>query len=120
MNKFETLERVSDTVEALKQEVAVNKDAGKSIGRLQRKAKLLGIIADLIEQYCPEEFTLKTASDLEQALYPKKGKKISLEVNAGDKLIDLLQKYEDVKDAYTKIKKTCEEKGLKIVLDHIE
>lgn len=120
MNKFETLERVLDTVETLKQEVAVNKENGKSIGRLQRKAKLLGIIADLIEQYCPDEFTLKTAADLEQALNPKKGKKIVLEINKGDKLMDLLQKYADVKDVYAKIQKACAEKGLKIILDHIE
>lgn len=120
MNKFDTLERVMDTVETLKAEVAAAKDAGKSIGRLQRKAKLLNIIGELIEAYAPEEFELKTAGDLEQALNPKKGKKVVLEVNKGDKLMDLLNKYADVKDVYARIQKTCAEKGLKIVLDHIE
>ena len=120
MNKFETVERIEDTIATLVAEVKANKEAGKSIGRLQRKAKLLGIIANLIEEYCPDEFTLKTAADLEQALNPKKGKRVVIEVNRGDKVMDLLQKYADVKDLYKKIQTACAEKGLSIVLDHIE
>ena len=43
-----------------------------------------------------------------------------VEVHAGDKTLDLLQKYKDVKDPWGKIKKACESAGLKIVYDHIE
>lgn len=114
MNRIETLERVMDTVETLKAEVVEAKAAGKSIGRMQRKAKLLGIIADLIETYCPDEFTLKTEADLDQALNPKKGKRVVIEVKEGDNALELLQKYGDVKDAWNKIKKACEDKGLTI------
>lgn len=43
-----------------------------------------------------------------------------IEVNKGDKLVDLLNKYQDKKDVYTKLMKAAESKGLKLNLDHFE
>jgi hypothetical protein len=37
-----------------------------------------------------------------------------LEVNKGDKILDLLQEYSDIKDAYARLIKAGENKGLKL------
>ena len=37
-----------------------------------------------------------------------------IEVHEGDNVLQLLEKYKDVKDAYTKIRKACDNAGLKI------
>lgn len=117
MNKTEMTVRLTDTIQTLLAEVASNKEAGKSIGRIQRKAKLLGVIRELIDEYCPEEFTLQvqTAANLEQALNPKKGKKVVFEVKEGDNVIELLDKYNDVKDVYHKLQDAWTAAGLKMV-----
>lgn len=115
MNKAEISVRLADTIQTLLDEVASNKEAGKSIGRIQRKAKLLGVVKELIEVYAPEEFSLTTAADLEQALNPKKGKKQVLEVKAGDNVIELLDKYNNVKDVYHKLQDAWTAAGLKMV-----
>lgn len=39
---------------------------------------------------------------------------IAIEVHAGDSILDILDRYKEVKDIYGKIKKACEEKGLTI------
>lgn len=115
MNKSEMTVRLADTIQTLLDEVASNKEAGKSIGRIQRKAKLLGVVKELIEVYAPEEFSLNTAADLEQALNPKKGKKAVFEVKEGDNVIELLDKYNDVKDVYHKLQDAWTAAGLKMV-----
>ena len=51
--------------------------------------------------------------------YVAKSKDI-LEVHEGDKLIDLLTKYPDMKNVWCKLQDRCNELGLKIVGDHIE
>lgn len=41
-------------------------------------------------------------------------------VGKGDKLVDLLHKYKDVKDVYAKIMKAATEAGLSLNIDHFE
>ena len=41
--------------------------------------------------------------------------KIVIEVHEGDNALELLDKYKDVKDIWNKLKKACDNAGLKIV-----
>lgn len=121
MTKVTVIEDIINTIEGLTAEIEQAKEAKKTFGRIRRKVQLLGIIQELIEVYCPEEFTLKKQADLMQALNPKKGRRsITIEVNEGDKVMDILTKYADVKDIYKKVQEACAQQGLKIVLDTIE
>ena len=121
MVKAVVLDAISVKVAELAQQIEEAEKANKSVGRLKRSSRALVVISDLIEEFVDtEEFTFTSESDLQQMIDCKKGKRLDLGIKAGDKVMDLLQKYADVKDIYGKIQKECEKKGLKIVLDHIE
>lgn len=118
MVKSQVLDAINSKVAELAQQIA---EAEKSTGKLKRQSRALVVISDLIEEFVDtEEFTFTSELDLQQMIDCKKGKRLDLGIKSGDKLMDLLQKYSDVKDIYNKIQKECERKGLKIVLDHIE
>lgn len=56
--------------------------------------------------------------DLEKdvrAIIPQEVKKTIIEVHEGDNIIQLLDKYNSVKDIYKKLTKACDDAGLKIV-----
>ena len=56
--------------------------------------------------------------DLEKdvrAIIPQEVKKTIIEVHEGDNIIQLLDKYNSVKDIYKKLVKACDDAGLKIV-----
>lgn len=121
MNKAQVLEAISVKVAELAQQIDEAQKADKSVGRLKRSSRALVVISDLIEEFVDEdEFTFKSEADLIQMIDCKQGKRLDLGIKPGDKLMDLLAKYGDIKDIYSKIQKECERKGLKIVLDHIE
>ena len=121
MVKSVILDAINMKVAELAQQVEEAQKASKSVGRLKRSSRALVVISDLIEEFVDaEEFTFTSEADLQQMIDCKKGKRLDLGIKAGDKIMDLLQKYDGVKDIYNKIKKECDAKGLKIVLDHIE
>lgn len=49
------------------------------------------------------------------AIIPQEVKKTTIEVHEGDNIIQLLDKYNNVKDIYKKLTKACDDAGLKIV-----
>lgn len=121
MVKATVLDAINVKVAELAQQIEEAQKADKSVGRLKRQSRALIVISDLIEEFVEDdEFTFTSEQDLMQMIDCKKGKRLDLGIKTGDKLMDLLQKYSDVKDIYHKIQRECETKGLKIVLDHIE
>lgn len=50
-----------------------------------------------------------------RAIIPQEVKKTTIEVHEGDNIIQLLDKYNNVKDIYKKLTKACDDAGLKIV-----
>lgn len=54
-----------------------------------------------------------------RAIIPQEVKKTIIEVHEGDNVIQLLDKYNNVKDIYKKLMKACDDAGLKIVGQNI-
>lgn len=48
-------------------------------------------------------------------IMPQEVRKTTVEVHEGDNVLQLLDKYNGVKDIYNKLKKACDNEGLKIV-----
>ena len=121
VNKAELLDEIVQKVSELDAQVSSNKSEEKSVGRLKRKARALRVIGSLISTFIEdEEFTFDMEDEMLQMLECKKGKKITFDIKPGDKLMDVLDKYQDVKDVYNKVKKYAESHGMKLVLDHFE
>lgn len=121
MVKAIVLDAISQKVAELDAQVVADKAAGKSVGRNKRSARALRVIASLIDDFVTtDEFTFSGEDALQQMIDCKKGKRTVLQINRGDKLIDLLNKYGTVPNIYAKIQAYCEEHDMKIVLDHIE
>ena len=121
VNKNELLDEIVQKVSELDAQVSANKSEEKSVGRLKRKARALRVIGSLISTFIEDdEFTFDMEDEMLQMLECKKGKKITFDIKPGDKLMDILEKYQDVKDVYNKVKKYAESHGMKLVLDHFE
>lgn len=75
----------------------------------QAKARLLQIISHLAEGKDLDEVENEWITTITEGV-----KRIVIEVHESDNVLDLLEKYADVKDAYNRIKKACENKGLHI------
>lgn len=87
---------------------------GTKLYKLGRDRRVLCLIRTLLET-CDESklsdadkdtLTLLTTLENERTVY-------KVEVHEGDSIMDLLQKYQDVKDIMSKITKACEQKNLK-------
>lgn len=121
MIKSNVLVAISEKVAVLEAQIAADKEAGKSIGRTKRSARALKVIASLIDDFVTtEEFTFSGEDDLMQMIDCKKGHRTVLQINRGDKLMDILTKYANVPNIWAKIQTYVEEHDLEIVLDHIE
>ena len=119
----EALKALEAKIASLEADILAAEKEDKSSGKLKRQARALKVIKQLINDYIDEDdFELgnNMEDELLQMINCKKGKRVLLEVHAGDKLGDLLEKYSTVKDIYRKLQDRCNELGLKIVLDHIE
>ena len=116
MNKSTTWVAISQKIAELDAQIAGNNKEDKSVGRLKRQARALRVISALME-YAPEDFSLGASldKDLDDMITPKKGKKIVFDIKEGDSVIELLDKYKDVKDGYHRILAQAEQMGLKMV-----
>lgn len=113
---------VDEKINELKSVIAVTKDSeeitkntrGTKLYKLGRDRRVLCLIKSLLSQ-CDESklseddratLSLITTLESERTVY-------KVEVQEGDKIMDLLQKYQDTKDIAAKIQKACERSGLK-------
>lgn len=96
----------------------------KRTQKFQRQTALHNLLVlKAIAKQAGDEITLtgdieKWFSSMVTLTSTRKAPKIT--VNKGDKLMDLLQKYKDLKDVYAKIMKAASEAGLSLNLDHFE
>lgn len=117
---FKTL--VDEKINELKSIIATTKTndditkntRGTKLYKLGRDRRILCLVKSLLSQ-CDESklteddkntLTLLTTLETERTVY-------KVEVQEGDSIMDLLQKYQDVKDIAAKIQKACERNGLK-------
>ena len=113
---------VDEKINELKSVIAVTKTddkitkntRGTKMYKLGRNRRVLCLIRTLLET-CDESklsdadrdtLTLLTTLENERTAY-------KVEVQEGDSIMDLLQKYQDTKDIAAKIQKACERNGLK-------
>lgn len=113
---------VDEKINELKSVIAVTKTddkitkntRGTKMYKLGRDRRVLCLIRTLLET-CDESklsdadrdtLTLLTTLENERTAY-------KVEVQEGDSIMDLLQKYQDTKDIAAKIQKACERNGLK-------
>ena len=117
MVKANVLVAISQRVAELDAQVTKSKAEEKSVGRSKRQARALKVIADLIQLYAPDEFMLTGLlnGELEAMINPSNGQKFVFEMKEGDSILDLLDKYEHVKDAYKRMMTQADAMGLKLV-----
>lgn len=83
--------------------------------KLQKEYKLFSIIEGLIAYNHNSLDEIYMEEHIYKFLESVCGKKEpSIEVKEGDSVLELLDKYKEVKDVYSKIKKACELEGLMI------
>lgn len=83
--------------------------------RAKRKDDYKSAIQQLVDHLdCPIEKLDDVTQRFIQVMLGEYKPKQIITITAGDNLIELLEKYKDVKDLYKKILKRCEEQGLKL------
>lgn len=125
---LETLtQRYEETMDALSKGLPVKNGLSENTYRTQKFQRQTAIhnmlVLKAIAEQAGDEITLtgdieKWFSSMVTLTSTRKATKIT--VNKGDKLMDLLQKYKDLKDVYAKIMKAASEAGLSLNLDHFE
>lgn len=110
------VDEIRTSLAEMKDKVSVNTfrtqsyQKGRDIKQLEVIKELLTIIGDKAEVSITTRDVLEsltTTTSERRARY-------TIEVNEGDNVLELLEKYKDVKDIYNKIKNAAEKKGLKI------
>ena len=75
------------------------------------------VIGTILEQAKSDEITFSTEAqkwfDSMVTLTSTRKAKYTIEVHEGDKVMELMEKYQDVRDVYHKLMKAAEEAGLK-------
>lgn len=85
--------------------------------QITHELKLLTAVRSCLD-YMSVKGMEEIPEDLEKdvrAIIPQEVKKTIIEVHEGDNIIQLLDKYNNVKDIYKKLTKACDDAGLKIV-----
>lgn len=90
---------------------------GTQLYKLGRDRRVMHLIGSLVEQLGDK--VKLTADDMDTfvlitTLSGERTERSSVEVNEGDSILELLQKYEDKKDLQKKLATACEKKGLKL------
>lgn len=111
----EKINELKSVIAKTKIDDKITKNArGTKLYKLGRDRRVLCLIRALLEEYdesqlsdaSKDTLTLLTTLGNERTVYKVK-------VQEGDSIMDLLQKYQDVKDIMSKITKACERNGLK-------
>lgn len=96
-------------------DVLTKNTRGTQLYKLGRERRTVALIKELLT----DNTTLSDASisTLNLLITPTEQRIMSTKVTCkeGDNLIDILEKYKDVKDVYGKLMRFCEQNGLKLV-----
>ena len=116
MKKNEMLNRVIGKVEELGNLVkAKSGNKNPDYYKTLKEMKLWCIIQSLLSMPGDEDVTFNdTITKYFEECSAGIKRAVVIEVHEGDDTLQLLEKYDGVKDVYKKIKKACEDAGLKI------
>lgn len=96
-------------------DVLTKNTRGTQLYKLGRERRTVALIKELLS-IADNNTTLSDASiSTLNLLVGEHPTAVSFSVSQGDKLIDILEKYKDVKDVYGKLMKFCDKEGLKLV-----
>lgn len=113
----EKLNELKSTIAETKVSESISKNTRSTkLYALGRERRVLHLIRSLIEAN-PDVKLDKNDSDtfvLITTLATERVVQSSVEVHEGDKILDLLKKYEDKKNIADKLNKACEKSGLKL------
>ena len=105
-------------IAAMKTNESISKNTrGTQLYKLGRERRVLHLINSLITQVGDKVKFDKDDMDtfvLITTLASERTARSSIEVKEGDSILELLQKYDGVKDIQKKLKKACEDAGLMI------
>lgn len=114
-------EKIADLksqIAAMKTNESISKNTrGTQLYKLGRDRRVLHLIASLLQQVGDGVKLNKDDIDtfvLITTLASERAERTSIEVNEGDSILELLQKYEEKKDIQKKLATACEKKGLRL------
>lgn len=114
-------EKITDLksqIAAMKTNESISKNTrGTQLYKLGRDRRVLHLINSLVSQLGDNVKLSEDDHDtfiLITTLASERTERTSIEVNEGDSILELLQKYEDKKDLQKKLATACEKKGLKL------
>ena len=112
--KYKEMEALLD--ELLKSDVSENTKRTQKFQRTKAIHDMV-VISTILEQAKSDEITFSPEAqkwfDSMVTLTAERKAKFTVEVHEGDKVMELMEKYQDVKDVYHKLMKAAEEAGLK-------
>ena len=114
-------EKIADLksqIAAMKVNETLSKNTrGTQLYKLGRERRVLHLVSSLISQLGDKVVLNDADRDtliLITTLASERTERSSIEVNEGDSILELLQKYEEKKDLQKKLAAACEKKGLKL------
>ena len=124
MKTFEMIKAVETKVQEMQEslETLLNSDASENTKRTQKFQRTKAIhdmlvLNTVLHQCDKDEIVLNEEAqkwfDSMVTLTSERKAKFTVEVHEGDRVMDLMKKYENVKDVYRKLMKAAEEAGLK-------
>lgn len=115
MNIKETLQMINKREDVLETKCSDSTKKNPDYYKSLKELKMTQFIKELLMYKYPENTELCSSDEeIVNNLFTTRCK-TQVVVNEGDNVLELLDKYKDVKDIYQKIKKVCENTGLKIV-----
>lgn len=117
----EKIDELKSQIAAMKVNEALSKNTrGTQLYKLGRDRRVLHLIRSLLTLAGDDDGLVELSENdmntfvLITTLAGERTERSSIEVNEGDSILELLQKYEEKKDLQRKLATACEKKGLKL------
>lgn len=117
----EKINELKSQIAAMKVNETLSKNTrGTQLYKLGRDRRVLHLIRSLLTLAGDDDGLVELSENdmdtfvLITTLASERPERSSIEVNEGDSILELLQKYEDKKDLQKKLATACEKKGLKL------
>lgn len=117
----EKIDELKSQIAAMKVNETLSKNTrGTQLYKLGRDRRVLHLIRSLLTLAGDDDGLVELSEDdmdtfvLITTLAGERAERSSIEVNEGDSILELLQKYEEKKDLQKKLATACEKKGLKL------
>ena len=117
----EKIDELKSQIAAMKVNETLSKNTrGTQLYKLGRDRRVLHLIRSLLTLAGDDDGLVELSENdmdtfvLITTLAGERTERSSIEVNEGDSILELLQKYEEKKDLQKKLTATCEKKGLKL------